>query len=161
MSEVRVVIATGDSHLLCILQVEVFALNSSLECCSPWGRKESDTIHLATEQQQSRYRAGVAPRRKGERACFKGVQGSEFPRRPGLTEARIRGKLFIKKRAGNRTGKGREQMRALAPAEVGKDGLSLMLWGTRSCPKEAGFCTPQGGLSGFRPSAGGRNEFSS
>ena len=43
MSEVRVVIATGDAHLLCILQVEVFSLNSSLERCSPWGRKESDT----------------------------------------------------------------------------------------------------------------------
>ena len=43
MREVRVVMATGDAHLLCSLQVEVFSLNSSLERYSPWGRKESDT----------------------------------------------------------------------------------------------------------------------
>ena len=103
----------------------------------------------------------MAPRRKGELACLKGVQGSEFPRRPGLTEARIRSKLFIKKRAGNRTGNGREQIGPALPQKLANDGLSLMLWGTQSCPKGVGFRIPQGGLSGFRPSAGGQNGSSS
>ena len=61
----------------------------------------------------------MALRRKGEFACFKGVQDSEFPRRPGLTAARICGKFFIK-RAGYRAGKGREQTGVSAPAEVVK-----------------------------------------
>ena len=61
------------------------------------------------------------------------------------------------------TGQGRGGSRrgSVLRQKLANDRLHLMLWGTQSCPKGAGFRMPQGGPSGLRPCTGGWNGFSS